>query len=75
MTRRALSCSDVLLAFNKAREAAGDQAALAVVKRLGASYAATIAPENYEVAIRALAALIRPEAAAATPGSPNKKAA
>jgi hypothetical protein len=57
MTRPALSCSDVLAAFNKARSAAGDQAAMAVIGRLGARYAATVAPQDYEIAIQALTEL------------------
>jgi hypothetical protein len=60
MTRAALTCSDVLLAYNKARHVAGDQAAIAVIERLGARYAATVAPKDYETAITALNALANP---------------
>ena len=75
MTRQAFSCSDVLLTYNQARAAVGDQAALAVVNRLGARYAATIAPKDYETAIRALSELIRQSQVNASVAAVDKAAA
>ncbi len=75
MTRQAFSCSDVLLMFNKAREAVGDEAAIAVIHRLGARYAATVAPQDYETAIRALSEVIRQSQVDASVAAVDKAAA
>ena len=75
MTLPAPNCSDVLRIFNKAREAVGDQAALDVIHRLGARYAATIAPKDYEIAIGALTELIQHSRAGAADAAEHKAAA
>ena len=65
--------SQLLAAFNKARAAAGDEAPLAIIHRLGAQYAATLDPRHYGTAIAALAALA--DGKKRTPTAPTMAAA
>ncbi len=55
----ALTCSDIITAYARACELAGQGPARAVIRRFGAQYAARVEPRHYAAVMEGLAALIR----------------